>query len=120
MTKKKRFRAGRTGRVGGKRWKFDFDYKEIDKLSDKDKEFYLSFLEEYYLTNFKHQGKKLHKTKEEKLELYGLNNAANRCIMGLSESKTIQTDLDFTTISGVEDYESYLIKLLDEGDESVE
>ncbi len=53
----------------------DIDY--IDKLNDKEKEFLNSFLSETVITNFKHRGKKLIKTKEKKRELYRENNRRN-------------------------------------------
>jgi hypothetical protein len=56
----------------------DIDY--VDKLSDKDKAWLNSFLEETVITNFQHKGKKHYKTKKGRREFYGANNARNRCM----------------------------------------
>jgi hypothetical protein len=52
----------------------------IDKLSDKDKAWLNAFLEETVITNFQHKGKKFYKSKKAKRELWGTNNARNRCM----------------------------------------
>ena len=56
----------------------DIDY--VDQLSDKEKAWLNSFLEETVITNFQHKGKKHYKTKKSKREFYNSNNARNRCM----------------------------------------
>lgn len=63
----------------------DQDY--IDQLSDKEKEFLSNFNEEFYGGNFKHKGKKLHKSKKSKRTCYGRNNSQNRCVFGIGKAK---------------------------------
>lgn len=66
---------------------YDEKGKELIRpLNDEEKEFLNSFYEEYYGTNFKHKGELLHKTKKERLELYGHNNARNRCLYNLKRA----------------------------------
>lgn len=119
--KKKEYKIGKTGRLGGKRWKFDSDFME--DLSPEDRKYYTAFLEEYYAANFKHPGKKLIRGKRKQREIYGLNNAANRCIMGLTGSKTDQVSsgvenlLDTKNIKS-DSYEIMLNTLLDESEKS--
>lgn len=108
------------GRLGSRGWKIDFDY--INQLSDKEKEFLNSFTEEYYIANFNHDGKKLHKTKEQRREVYRANNASNRCTMSLSGVKTLRSEavsgllhvlVDYTTQVNPEGYENAMIEVLD-------
>lgn len=62
----------------------------IDKLSEEEKAFLNNFVEEYHIANFNHKGKKFYKSKREKREIYGNNNASNRCITSLQGSKTMK------------------------------
>jgi hypothetical protein len=56
------------------------DYDYIDKLSDEEKDWLNRFTTEYINASFKHEGKKIMKTKEKKRKAYKANNARNRCI----------------------------------------
>jgi len=47
-------------------------------LSDKDKAWLNSYIEEEVNANFKHSGKKLNKSKKNKKRIYNKNNARNR------------------------------------------
>jgi len=111
------------GNLGSRRWKIDFDY--IHKLNDKEKEALNDFIEEYYLANFAHTGKKkYHKTKEEKRKIYYENNVSNRCVMSLHNSKgKATTSVALTLPDKVNDlvdmrrdkssYENALVEYLD-------
>lgn len=61
----------------------------LDKLSPKEKEWLNSFLEETVITNFKHKGKKLYKSKKSQREHYSSNNARNRCMF--TKAKAMNT-----------------------------
>jgi hypothetical protein len=56
----------------------DMDY--IDQLSPAEKDWLNRFLEESVITNFKHRGKPIYKTKKKRREFYNSNNARNRCM----------------------------------------
>lgn len=57
----------------------DQDY--VDKLSESDKDWLNRFNEEYVNANFKHSGKKLHKSDTLKRDCYNRNNHRNRDIL---------------------------------------
>jgi hypothetical protein len=63
----------------------DQDY--IDKLSPKEKEWLSSFNEEWLSANFNHKGKKLHKSKAKKREIYNRNNARNRDLTSILKQR---------------------------------
>jgi beta-glucosidase/6-phospho-beta-glucosidase/beta-galactosidase len=70
----------------------DQDY--IDKLSDEEKKWLSNFNEEWLGANFNHDGKVLHRTKEEKREIYNRNNARNRDLISQmnAQNKLVATD----------------------------
>jgi hypothetical protein len=85
---KEKFPALNTNRqVFNRREYLDCDY--IDKLTDEEKDFLNRFLEETYITNFDHKGKKFYKKKAEKKKLYHDNNSRNRCLLSYAKSKGI-------------------------------
>jgi len=59
---------------------FDGIEEYVDKLSPKEKEWLNRFLEETVVTNFKHKGPLIYKTKKARREFYNSNNARNRCM----------------------------------------
>lgn len=66
------------------------DVKEyFNDLSEKDKEWMNTFMEEYNNANFDHGKKHLHKTKKQKKDCYNRNNSRNRCISSREEAKGI-------------------------------
>lgn len=65
----------------------------VHLLSDKEKEFLNTFLEETVITNFQHKGKHLYKSKKKRREFYGDNNARNRCIY--TKAKAMQGLISF-------------------------
>lgn len=114
----------------------DHDY--IDKLSHEEKKFLSNFNEEYIGGNFKHSGKILHRTKEEKRKCYGRNNARNRdlfshhstrgwmaelpveeVLLKDTSAKSVNisdydlVDLATTQLPKVENPEDFIIELLD-------
>lgn len=52
----------------------------FNQLSEEEKEWMNSFMEEETCANFNHNGPKINKTKKEKKRIYDKNNARNRCI----------------------------------------
>lgn len=61
------------------------DYDYVKELGDKEKEWLNKFSEEYYRAYFNSDAPKhLHKKKHRK-EIYGSNNARNRCIVSRSK-----------------------------------
>jgi hypothetical protein len=70
----------------------DIDY--LDQLSDKEKQFLHSFLEEYLGGNFQHSGKQLIKSKKKMRELWRENNSRNRDLYGLSKARGALFSLD--------------------------
>lgn len=69
----------------------DLDY--ISQLNDEEKEWLNSFLEETVITNFKHKGKKLLKTKKARRECYASNNARNRCMYTKAKAMNALTNV---------------------------
>lgn len=65
--------------VANRRELLDVDY--IHKLSDKEKKWLDSFLQETVITNFDHDGKILIKDQETRRELYRDNNRRNNDVM---------------------------------------
>ncbi len=61
------------------------DYDYVDKLSEKDKSWLNAFTEEYVNANFKHKGKKLHKSKKAKRESYNRNNWRNNDVLNIAQ-----------------------------------
>jgi len=59
----------------------ELDYDYLDKLTDEEKDWLARFTEEYTHANFNHPGKKIHKTKQQRREIYSRNNARNRDIL---------------------------------------
>ncbi len=70
----------------------DQDY--IEKLSPDEKQWLSNFNEEWLGANFDHEGELLHKTKEERREIYGRNNSRNRDLIGQmnAQNKLLATD----------------------------
>lgn len=67
------------------RWEYlDQDY--IDKLSPKDKKYLSDFMCEWMSGNFQHDGKKMHKTGQEKRDCYNRNNARNRDVYAIKKA----------------------------------
>ena len=62
---------------------FDQDY--INKLSPDEKDWLNRFNEEYINANFKHKGRRLHRTKKLKRDCENRNNMRNRDIYGLAK-----------------------------------
>lgn len=99
------------------RWEYlDQDY--IDKLSPKEKEWLSNFNEEYLSGNFKHPGKKLHKTTKERRECYTRNNARNRDLYTINRTKGWVQELNPETVDSAKianpaGQEDALIDLLD-------
>lgn len=89
---KEKFAALNAARqVYNRREYLDCDY--VNKLTDEEKDFLNRFLEENYITNFKHKGKKMYKKKADKKRLYSENNARNRCLHSYAKSKGILEEL---------------------------
>jgi len=57
----------------------------IRPLSDKEKSFLNQFYEEYIISSFKKDGKDLHKTDEQRREIYKSNNQRNTCLYNLKQ-----------------------------------
>lgn len=97
------------------------DYDYLDKLSDKEKAFLNAFTEEEIGANFNHKGKKLTKSKKKKREVYGKNNARNRCAYSKSRAlnqltaytQKVQDMLEINIADDNRDYEDVLIEYLD-------
>lgn len=70
----------------------DFDY--IHQLSEKDKAYLNSFIEEKLNARFNHDGKKLHKTKAQKRAIYTENNARQRDMYSNSKAQGMVIDID--------------------------
>lgn len=74
---------------------FDGIEEYVDQLSPKEKEWLNRFLEETVVTNFKHKGPLIYKTKKARREFYNTNNARNRCMqtkaaaMGMLDSTSV-------------------------------
>ena len=116
-TKKKNHALNKRGKLGGRRWKIDFDY--LDKLSEKDKAYLESFVQEEYGNNFNHDGKKLNKNKEQRKRVYDNTNSSNRCVLSLDRVKTtrLKTSTNVETylenIQPIYDHELVVANLLD-------
>jgi hypothetical protein len=59
----------------------DIDY--VDQLSDKEKRWLNSFLEESLGARLNHPFKKIHKSKKDRKQIFSANNARNRDIASL-------------------------------------
>lgn len=93
------------------------DYDYIDKLTDKEKAFLNSFTEEYVGANFKHKGKKLHKSKTKKKDCFDRNNSRNRDIYTISKANDMLKELDKKVDAKIkttaDDVENQLIEQID-------
>ena len=98
----------------------EIDY--VSKLSDEEKAWLNSFLEETVVTNFQHKGKKLIRNKEGRRKAWRENNARNRDMLGQAKATGMAlycTDADFThifdknTIENPSDTEDAFITALD-------
>ena len=70
----------------------DIDYAE--QLSEKDKDYLSSFMEEKLGARFNHDGKKHHKTKSSKRGIYNENNARQRDTYSLGRATGKMVDID--------------------------
>jgi hypothetical protein len=70
---------------------FDVDYLEI--LSEKDKDYYNSFMEETLNARFNHKGKKLIKSKTKKREIFRENNKRNIDVFGVANATGRMIDI---------------------------
>ena len=61
------------------------DTSGIRPLSDKEKSFLNQFYEEYIISSFRRDGKDLHKTDEQRKEIYRSNNQRNTCLYNLKQ-----------------------------------
>lgn len=90
----------------------------IGKLNDKEKEWLSNFNEEWLSANFNHNGKKLHKSKKSKREIYSRNNARNRDMLAIAKASgavrydTSGSFIDNETASGISQ-EDTINQLLD-------
>lgn len=85
-----------------------------DELSDKDKKWMNSFVEEYVNANFRHHGKKLHKTKALRKACYDRNNSRNRDI--LTSAKATGNAVVFSAISEKDERQDTMDDLVDKID----
>lgn len=91
----------------------DIDY--VDQLSESEKAWLNSFLEETVITNFQHKGKKHYKTKKEQRQFYNSNNARNRCMF--TKAKAMGT---LTYENNAQAYSSLLDKGVENNTNTVE
>jgi hypothetical protein len=93
----------------------DFDY--IDKLSEEEKLWLNNFMEEYNGANFKHKGKKLHRTKAKKKDCFDKNNSRNRDIYSIAKASETLNELtpllDKKQRTSVDDEENRIIDKID-------
>lgn len=66
----------------------------VHKLSDKEKAWLNSFVEEEINANFSHSGRKFTKSKKKQREIYTRNNARNRDIYTRAKAQNKLTSLD--------------------------
>lgn len=85
MSKKVKYRGlSQHGNLKIRKELLDQDY--IDKLSEKEKQWLSNFMLEYVQADFKHPGKRLHKTKKHVKSVYDANNARNRDALAITKS----------------------------------
>jgi len=101
----------------------DADY--LDKLSEKELDWYARFIAEDNNANFNHPGKQIIKSKKTIREIYQKNNARNRDLYGLIRNKVGATKLlnyddvlnlveeELQKEFGSSNYEEALIEFLD-------
>lgn len=77
----------------------DIDY--TDQLNPKEKEFLSAFMEEKLGARFNHSGKKLHKSKSSKREIYKENNARQRDTYAQGRATGRIIDIDPETAMGL-------------------
>lgn len=70
----------------------DIDY--VDQLSDKDKKYLSTFMEENLGANLNHQGRKINKTKEQRKSIFDANNARQRDIYAIMRASGRMVDID--------------------------
>lgn len=93
----------------------------VDQLSDKEKEWLNSFLEETVVTNFNHKGKKLYKSKKSKREFYNANNARNRCTFTKAKAMGMLDSLEGTNaVEATLSYKDYYSSASDVEDMFIE
>lgn len=95
------------------------DYDYVGKLSEKEKDYLNRFTEEWANANFKHEGPRIMKTKEDERQSYARNNARNRCTWTKAKASGSSEQLE-----DLRDYQIYhgygmseedrLIELLDQ------
>jgi hypothetical protein len=92
----------------------DIDY--INKLSEEDKEYLSSFMDEYLGANFTYNSKKIHKKKMYKTKSYNAHNARQRDIFSIERAKgclAIDLDVCARAIESREDLKSPEDALID-------
>lgn len=93
----------------------DMDY--IDDLNEEEKAWLNKFMDEELNAHFKNDERDITQSKEEKKEIYGKNNARNRCIYGIAKASNMvvddvrpENDMKITD-SGL--FEDYMIDQID-------
>lgn len=89
----------------------DIDY--VDKLSDAEKKFMSTFMEEWLGARLNHSGKKMHRKKAERKRVFDMNNARQRDIYSLSKAQGM-LEVPEQILEGTYNPEDDLIELLDE------
>jgi hypothetical protein len=75
------------------RWACDYDY--LHKLSPKDREYYMKFVNEFYCGSVKKGDKTaLHNTDVLRKDVYTRKNAANRDLLSISKSAGLVSSLN--------------------------
>ena len=101
----------------------DADY--LDQLSPEELDWYARFMEEHNNANFNHRGDTLIDEPEKRREIYGENNARNRCLYGRSKAhgtmskydiKQIQDFIEEKRMPTKNDTEDTLIEILDQAE----
>lgn len=101
----------------------DYDYIDVIKTDKNVLNFIMGFHREFVNADFGHKYKKLHRSKKTRKICYDANNARNRDLYGHAKvrhelylcSQMGGDESEDIRLPVFEDYEDYLIKLLDEG-----
>jgi len=103
------------------------DYDYLNKLSEEELDWLNKFTEEYNGASFKNDERDIHQDKEQKREIYGRNNARNRCLYTFVRSNGLvldddrpENDIEFTDHEYMEDALIDYIDSLEESEELVE
>ncbi|NDG25713.1 MAG: hypothetical protein EB120_00875 [Proteobacteria bacterium] len=103
------------------RYELISDYDYLNKLTEKEKEWLNKFTKEYVNAdlNSKDLNENFHNTKSLKKDCYDRNNARNRCVwtkMKASGNQVYTQEIPETKkVQKNDDYEEYLIKVIDKG-----